>query len=383
MKKLSLILALFLLLVLTVIGPTTAQDMMGYTYCGDLPQADCDLLMASAEAMKGVHSSTIDFNMNFQISDVPDMPFENLALGLAANGAFAIDPALMDMMSSMQADPMQFADPQAGMALVGDLIEGISGDFTITINLPPELAAMGGPDANIPETLSFDFRMVDGVAYVNLDQIAEAIPDADVPPGWMGADISSLFAQMSDMGMDSAAMLDQEAMAEYMQSIMNPETMSAFLTIERVDDGEAMGQTLAVFKTTFDFAAFIQSDAYQNFLNAQMELAMGDAEVSAEDQAEIDEVMGMMMGAMEGIVFEQTTAVGLDDHYVHETTLFMSWDLGSFISAIEPEADASEALLTIDASAHVSDFNSDVTVAVPEDATLIPLGGMIPSTDAM
>jgi hypothetical protein len=383
MRKLSIGLLMILLVLVMAIAPATAQDMTGFHFCGDLATEDCDLLMASQEAMQELHSASVNLDMGFDIRGIPDMPFEKLVFGLTANGAAAVDPALMDMMQSMQADPMQFADPQASMDMLSQLVTGVSGDFTISVSLPPDLVAMAGPDAGIPATLTFDLRMVDGVIYINLDKIAAAMPDADVPPGWMGVDLSSLLSPAGDMSgsMGSSSTLDQEAMSTYMESLMDPETMTQFLTVERIADDEIMGQTVAVFETSFDLAAFIQSDVYQNFLNAQM-AAVGGDDFSSQDQAEIDQAMSMVTDAMQGLTFKQTTAIGLDDHYLHRNTMHFDWDMSDFLNMVEPDSDASEAVITFDMTMDWSDFNGDVSVAVPEDAMLIPLGGMLPSAGA-
>lgn len=379
MRKLSMGLLLFLLALLVAGGPLAAQDVMGVTFCGDLATEDCDLLMASKEAMTGLQSTSLDFNMGLDIRGIPDMPFDKLIFQLNAKGAAAVAPEVMTTLQQAQENPMQFADPQAAMTMLSSLVSGVSGDFTLSLDLPPDLVAMAGPDANIPATLTLEMRMVDGVVYFNLDKIAAAIPDADIPPGWMGVDLSSLVSQLGAMSssMGSSAAIDEDAMSAYMQSLMDPETLSQFMTIERVDDAEMMGQTMAVFRTTFDLSAFMQSDTYQNFLKAQMDAATAGQDVSPQDQAQIDEMMSTMTDAVQGLVIEQTVSIGVDDHYTHASTLHMAWDMSDLINTIEPGTDASGAMVTLDVTTNFSDFNNEVTVDVPDNATLIPLGSMM------
>jgi hypothetical protein len=224
---------------------------------------------------------------------------------------------------------------------------------------------------------------VEGSVYVNLDDVAAAAPpDAGIPPGWLGINLADMMGEFEafGMGMDSET-VDTAAFEEYVQSIMDPAMMGQFLTVERVADEDVMGQTAAVFRSTFDYAAFFQSDMFQNLMQAQFEMAAAATgeELSADDQAEMDEIMSQMGPMMEGISLEIIQAIGLDDNYVHRMEIHMSWDMSSFIAMMEPEADASGATFTFDMSINSSDFNSEVSVVAP-DGAFFPLDAMMQGT---
>jgi hypothetical protein len=381
MKVFRMSILILLLTLFTLAGSTYAQSE--FVYCGDLAEADCDLLKASQQAMLGVHSGASDFDISLSMSNVPEMPFDQLEITLNGEGVYAIDPALLEQLAGMQMDPSQFMDPSASMAIVGDLLTGVAADFTLTLNIPPQLIAMAAGETPIPESITLPLRMVEGSVYVNLDDVAAAAPpDAGIPPGWLGINLADMMGEFEafGMGMDSET-VDTAAFEEYVQSIMDPAMMGQFLTVERVADEDVMGQTAAVFRSTFDYAAFFQSDMFQNLMQAQFEMAAAATgeELSADDQAEMDEIMSQMGPMMEGISLEIIQAIGLDDNYVHRMEIHMSWDMSSFIAMMEPEADASGATFTFDMSINSSDFNSEVSVVAP-DGAFFPLDAMMQGT---
>ena len=240
--------SLLLVLLLVFGGVTAAQDQATHVFCGDLAQADCDLLKQSQEAMTSLSSGTSDLELSMTITNLPDMPTDRLAFRVTGNASYAIDPALLDSIKGLQNDPAAlFSSPDRFAQWMSDLVKGISGDLTLTLELPPELTSITGWKLPEDQTLSIGLRLVDGFGYANLEDVAAAMPDADIPPGWIGADLAALMETLMQQSEFAGAMnIDPSAFENYMTGLQDPAEVSKFMTIERIEDTEVMGQAAAV-----------------------------------------------------------------------------------------------------------------------------------------
>ena len=73
-------------------------------FCGELADADCELLQKSADVMKDLSSATFDFDVQLSLGAYADS--EEQTLGLTGSGSFAGLPAKMGIsMMSDGADP--------------------------------------------------------------------------------------------------------------------------------------------------------------------------------------------------------------------------------------------------------------------------------------
>ena len=220
--------------------------------------------------------------------------------------------------------------------MIGNLIDGMNGELNLTLTIPPEVAAMaaGTMDQPLPETLSFSLRLVDGFAYINLDDIAGALPpDAGIPPGWMGADLTTVLdmaSQQMDKLENSDGMADAGAMEDTMSEFQDPAVLSEFLSIERLADTEVMGQSAAVFLTTFDYGAFLNSDLFASIMEAQMDA------MDSTDSSDMGQAMSMMGPMFENMNIQVTETIGLDDHYKHAVNIHFDWDMTDFMMMVEP-----------------------------------------------
>lgn len=387
MKGKFIMFSLLLVALLLIGGAASAQNINIKDFCGNLSEADCNLLAESQEVSAGLHSGATQFDMSFSISNIPDAPFSTLGFNLNGSGVYAIDPVLMQMMLSMQDDPTAlFSSPDAFNEWLVSFIKGVSGDFNLTLNLPAELTGMmSSEDMTVPQTLSIGLRMVDGKGYVNLADIAAAAPDAGIPPGWVGIDLAAFMEQaMQQSGVSGMEAMSSEAFQAYMKNFQDPTLFANFMTIERVEDTVVAGQPAAVFHYTFDYSAFFQSEAFQEMMRAQMALTaeMSGGEFDADMQAEMDEAMSMMGPMLKDINLEVRQTIGLEDKYIHITEMHMDWDMTNFMAMVEPDSTGPAPNFVFDMTITSSDFNVTPVITAPEDAMLIPLESMMPSTAA-
>lgn len=385
MKKAILMISLLLVLVLALGSVASAQGLSPFQFCGDLSEADCAIITAAQEASASLESATTNFNVDLNVTNVPDMPFENLAINVNGTGSFHIEPELMSKLQAAQTDPTSFVNPAESIALLGDLVNGFAGDLTLTISIPPEVAMMmgGSEEAMMPESITLGLRMVDGVGYVNLGDLSAFIPADEAPPTeWMGMELQPLVAMLSgfmEMGQEN---MDPAAMEDMISGFMDPAFLNDFVNIERLADTEIMGQSAAVFSTTFDYAAFFQSGMFQEMMRTQIE-AMAAAtgeEITEDDLAEMDEVMGMMGMIYENIDLAVIQTIGLDDNYIHVTEVTMNWDLASLMAMAGEESEGPAPVFNLNMLVQNGDFNAAPPISAPEDATIVPFSEMMGSS---
>jgi hypothetical protein len=241
---------------------------------------------------------------------------------------------------------------------------------------------MSSEEMTIPETLSVDLRMVDGFGYVNLADVAAAVPDADIPPGWVGVDLGSLVQMgMAQSDMSAMSNFDPEVFQAYMSGFQDPSVYAEFMTVERVEDTTlADGQAAAVFNFTFDYGAFFQSEMFQNMMQMQMEAIadMSGEEMDADAQAEMEEAMSMMGPMMEDINLTIREVIGMEDKYVYSTEVHMDWDMTDFMAMVEPDAEGAAPVFLFDLVVNNTGFNTAPAITAPEDAMILPLESMMP-----
>lgn len=393
MRRLYAVSAFVLILLLALSGSVFAQS--DFVFCGDLPEEDCTLLQESQETMAALTSGVSQFDLLFSISNVPDMPVDTLTFNVNGDMAYEVDPALVEQMKSLQTDPsLMTGDPQAMTGVLVDLISGTSADLSLTVTLPSQLVEMmSSEEQAIPETISVDLRLVDGFAYVNLDDLATTMPDAGLPPGWMGVNLSAVMESAMQMqeqsldGMGGMGGMDPEMFESYAETFQDPSFLDEFMSVERLEDTEVNGQPAAVFLYTFDYGAFIQSEAFQSMMQAQME-AMGemmDEDIDEADQAEIQEAMDMMETMFEDLNLTVREVIGLNDKYSYTTEVHMDWDMAEFMASVEPDSEGPAPNMIFNITINNTGFDSAPEITAPEDANIFPLEEMmappVPSND--
>ncbi|MEZ4669428.1 MAG: hypothetical protein R3E39_16095 [Anaerolineae bacterium] len=356
MKKWLLGITLLLLLATGV--AVVAQDIP--LFCGDLSEADCTLLKDSNAAMKAVHSSSFDMKSMLAISNIPDMPANSLEFHLNGTGGFEGGTTNLEdfVFPSTEADTASF------FTLMADMLRGIKGDMSLSLEIPADVAKLA-EDVKLPESIGLDFRMVDGVAYLNLAQIAAIEPKAGIPAGWVGIDLAELYADVMPQQFANLPTGSLNIMG-MITDLIKPENVGKFVSIERLADAEIMGQKVAVFHTTINYSALLEMDAFRKMFDE----VLSSEGVTEEERAN---QLDMIKQMYSGMSFEVTQSIGMDDKRVHSTSWTFALDTSKMPGMKEDSAPQVNMSMVID----TTDFNKDVTVDVPENAMVLPLKSML------
>ena len=403
----SRLFVLFMVLALTLgtFGAALAQDAP-MPFCGDLAAEDCALLQDSQAAMHNVASYNSAHSYTATLRGLPGLPSEEIVVTVDAGGAFSMDPdalaAAQDLEGRGSTEMRTVLTDSPEVVL--NLVSGASADMVLEANVGPDLAAALSAQAGmtLPETLAVGLRLVDGVLYADLTEVAPLVQG--LPAGWIGIPLAELLTAVQAQGgfelaaaqMDPAALqaagVDPTAGAAALAVqtfFSNPETVSKFLSITRGDDTEVDGQAAAVFETSFDWVGFLTSQELQDLV---LTLAKSGA-LGANAPSEADLQQGLQMLAMmgptlfEGLTSDATQVIGLDDQYRYDYTSSVAWDLTGLLQMAamsgqlpaELQPTSAEPLISLETAVTNSDMSTEATtdITAPEDAIVIPVEQLI------
>ena len=361
-----------LIALLLVSSAALAQDDMA-TFCGDLSEEDCSLLTQSEEAMKNLSSAAFDFNADLTVTGIPEMEGD-LTFALTGSGAYS--GHTMDM-GSMEDMAEQMQDPAAMMGMAVEALRSFSGDLSLTLNLP---AAVVEEAEDVPESITLELRMVEGVGYLNTDTLAPLMGDDAEQmeqmgmSGWVGLDIASLLEAVLEQNPEMFEGMEMSGFDPSMyQQFSDPSLYAEYVTIARTDDGS--GDT-ATFETTVDFAAMFTSPAFQEMMMEQME-AQG-ADLSDEEVQQAMDAVQAMYADSEVV---STTTIDVATGYVISSSLDVSFDMSAameMMATLEADTEMETApAFALNASVSFSQFNEVEEITAPEDANVIPFESLL------
>jgi hypothetical protein len=330
-------------------------------YCGDLSEPDCKILSESAIAMQALESTTFSLEAEIRVKNIADMPFEELNFNLSGAGSLAADvPSVIDL----QAGDL-LGDNTVMFPIVADMLRDTAADMTFTLELPQELKrVLAGQDQALPENISLDMRMVDGVAYVNLADIAAAAPKANIPPGWVGIELAEFYDTMLPQMLEDMPITATFDIVPMMTSLMKPENLGQFVNIKRLPDSEIDGEMMAVLETSLDYVAMLEIPEFQ------------DALLATTGELEANEVLGSIRAMYEGLTLVIIQNIGLEDKLIHSTEVQMEWDLSAFAEVTGQE---SAPLFAFNVMLIEESFNDAPEVVAPEEAMLLPIQQLFPA----
>ena len=317
LRKLGILIALIVWM--APIIQLNASSMDDEVFCGDLPEADCQILQSNAAVMDEVHS--VAFSMTMEMSSSSDEPDSDINLSVSGSGALAIDPSQADEIEAMHED----ADDANMGALIESLLSAVTGETTLS---------MSETDGEEPFDMTFNLMLKDGVIVFSAEAVTEMTGQSMEGMEWFGIDITGGLADvLAEAGL-GAAPDDESAQAPADAEAAHKGT------VLRLADDEVAGIPVAVFEMRVDAGHFMPL----------AEAAEGDAgELIARQY------------------------IGLADHYSHRVEI----DGEASLSLPGSGESVSQMNLALDIGVDLSAFNEPVAVELPEEALVFPLAMMI------
>lgn len=370
MRKLLLVLVAMLL----VSGSVLAQDVAPEVYCGDLAEEDCAVLVQSQAAMTELSAVAFDLQIDVSVTGVPDMDGP-VVFALTSEGAYSGDPEVFAMMSHPDMAAMQ--DPVAALTKAVEALRAFDADLSFTLSLPSQLVA---EDEDIPESITLELLLVDGLGYLNLEPLAPLFENgsSQVPSqGWLGLDIASLIEAVIEQNPDMFEDMEMFGVdASMYGQFSDPTAFAQYATITRTDDGS--GDT-ATFDTTFDFAGLVQDPEFRALLEQQIEQQI-EAQGGDIDEEEFEAGFAASQMMLANSVLTATSTIDLTTGYQTSATFSMVIDTTELMAmAAEESDDVPEVppVVTFNLALNLSQFNDVAEIVAPAGAVVIPFESML------
>jgi hypothetical protein len=354
-------------------GVATAQDIP--VFCGDLSEDDCALLTEATETMREVESAVFHLDLDFSLSGIPEAPVDSIHFQINGDGAFALDNEALRALGEFYTSPETMMENIEELpTMIADALQAISADATFVLEIPAELREES--PTPLPDRVSLSARLVDGFIYINLDKLADLDATGSMPRGWQGFDLAGFYRELLEQQMDTF----EEAFSAMpglntMNAFADPEFMSNFTTLERLEDAEIDGQDAAVFQTTLDYGAMFSDPTIQDYLRSSLE-GMGGFGGTKPDPEMVEMMMNMYAQMFDGLTLEMTQTIGQDDHYIHQVGMHLDWTpaFGAMFGMRGANMN-----FVFDLQIDLARFNDAPEITAPEDATIHPLDLMAPN----
>lgn len=371
-------------------------------FCGELAEADCQLLADAQELMRGVSSMNMTLGLDANLSGIPEVADGDLTFGLNMDMTMHTDPALNATMSEMTARPPQelLASMDEFSAFVVEFYETLGMRMEMEMALPGLLRDAIEADEGVilPDLITVNVRMVDGYAYIDMDALAASFPDmqadlaAEGIDGWIGVD----FAGQMEREMRGAATAPDVSTLQSMQmsmafnQMMLDETIRSlldpYIIVERLADEERDGVAVAVFRTTLDLGELVANPDFTQLLRQAADALVAAAGEEVDAQELGTGIMGAQLLAnmlARAAEFEIVQTVGLDAPYTYDNNVFMQLDLSGLLTMLAmsgedlpDELRNAKPIFTFDMNASYSDFDAAPAIEIPENVEILPLDSM-------
>jgi hypothetical protein len=323
---------LIILLALILVPAASAQD----TFCGDLSEQDCNLLTRSRDAMAQVETLSFDFSLDMSGSGTGELAMPPFDVTFRGDGSLSTAFINLDILQNTTPNDLLQNDYAA---VFQQFLTAFQGDMRLDISLPDGA------------TTSLAAIMQNGVFYLDTG----AINNMDFPV-WVGIDLSGLAALIVD---DTLPELDGLSGADFAPASTD------YLSIRRLGDRNVMGQTVAVFETTLDYAAVFSDPAFKQSLEIAMgEMAGGQG---AESLADMLLAMDSLADLLDGSVMRSqqwiNTTSGLIQHFE------VSMDFNMDMSAVTAASDRMS--ITVRGDVNLFNFNEPLNISPPENVPVI------------
>ncbi len=310
-------------------------DSTGGVFCGDLAEADCQILLDNDAAMDEVRS--VGFTARFAFDMGGDGIDALFHMSGAGSGRLAFDPAAAAALE----EPEAYADLEGAAALMEAFFASTAAELTFDVS---------GATTEEDFALQLNMIMQDGVILLDGASLEALMGESMGELEWLGFDTEGIFDDIfADAGVNADSLATLTAMEE---------AEAEFTTIERLADDVVNGVPVAVFQSSVDLNAILSGMTVEDLI----------AEARPNQLGDVDTAFALMQG-LDVKKFSTRQYIGIDDLYTHWVD--MSMDV-----ALSGEALGMESLdmwITMSFGMNLADFNETFDVSIPEDAFVLPL----------
>ncbi len=321
---------------------TRSQEMQPYLYCGNLPEADCQLLNNALTSLTNLHSAQIDLMVQMWQGDAPST--ELMRISGFLNGRVNLE---------------MFQSPVGYYEFLRDL------DAELTITAPRN------PDANLNERISINFMLLNKIFYIDLDGLQSLLNDPTLP-AWGCYNLSTnLDAEIEDWRVWAeentaepfATGLDPYVLAE----VLGADFTRQFIEVTRTDADDT-----ALFETRVDMAGLYGNPTFREALRERM------LKQSRSFTTITDEQLDRLQANIAALFPESLliTRFGVDLKTGFLSSIY-SWRPDEWLTTITVamfgDAVTRSSLSAFDYTLILSDFNAARIIDAPEGAEPIAI----------
>ncbi len=330
-KPMSLI--LILLLLFGLVMPTFAQEGGQPVNCNGLSESDCQILIDSSQATSLITSFTIPtMQGEFNMSVGP----ETLEGKVSGSVAMVLPGSLMAMMSDMQGmQSMTDMQPMIDFysKLTGEMLMQMLSELGLHVTLDELVLHVPG---ETPLDMNLEVIFKDMSLYLRL-------PSPSGNNQWFGDTLELGEAELAEFDTaieDMVTQLQSEDMQAMMAQMSELEGWSAdinalvtsYVTTTRGEDVDMMGQSMAVFTTTFDLKGLLADPELpalimrllENPALAEMDLDMEEMQIN---ETQIQFVLMTVGLLLKEVSISSTQYIGLDDKFIHRAEFDLALDV--------------------------------------------------------
>lgn len=377
-----LLLALIALLMTGPALPALAQD--GNTLnCNGLNEADCALLSRATAAMgTGITSFTLPaWSLKYNMDAGPT---NSISFDISGSGTVVLPGALLALTSDLPAmiTPTDLTPViELLQKMNSTLVEQAIAQTGLEISI--DRMALSAPGQTLSG--SADVIMKDGSLYIRL----EAPNGAEA---WFGDQLELNDSDREDLTQSINDLLTQLQSEEFQQALAQASELqgaylelytllSQYVITTRGADVEAMGQTMAVFTTTFDMPGMLNDpDLPAAVMTILKNPALTELGVDSEVLQNLNETQVKFVLMTAGLLIGDSTYtmeqwIGVDDSYLHKYAVSMAMNLDTTLFGDEVDFD------TLTLSAEFGMEIDQINTASMEGVTLPPTYHDLDDTD--
>lgn len=394
---------LVIALLLVGVSSVFAQDMgMGNMEpCLGLGEEDCALYYEYQHA--GLPQSTA---FDATIAGNVEAEGDRFEFSVGLSGAYVIDEAAATAAADAFAEVgVLDVSPRDFIELADGTVSAFDAELFIDINGIPGVSDLTGGEP-FP---TIELWLVDGVAYVDLTPLSSLMGDPTFV-GVYGLDVFDIVTTLledvtlgdllpDDMGMGGmdgmggmGMMGAQEGMMEsfnqgFQQGMTNAmmpeEDIMTFATLERLEDEQADGMTLAVFQTNVDIAAAFEVPMIREQVITSIEAQGGDL-----GDMDVNELIDAIAAATAGSIVTVTERYDTESGYLVSADAEMNFTVDPApFAELDPDGftgDEQPLTMNLTVSFARNNINGIDAIELPEGAQIVPpaalFGGMAPQS---